>query len=84
VTVQDWYNGLLGPSSSLASAKVKGAWSLSILVCWTEWRERNRRVFEGQERTTQRLIAEIKDTAKLWILAGAKSLATLGPVCLCF
>jgi hypothetical protein len=77
VTVQDWYNGLLGPSSSLASAKVKGTRSLTILVCWTVWCERNHRVFEGQQRTTQMLIAEIKDEAKLWISAGAKSLATL-------
>jgi hypothetical protein len=65
VTLQDWYNGLLGPSSSLASAKVKGAHSLTILVCWTVWREQNRKVFEGQDRTTQMLIAEIKDEAKL-------------------
>jgi hypothetical protein len=76
-TIKDWYNGLSGPSLSLSSAKVKGVCSLTILVCWTVWHERNRRVFEGQDRTTQSLIAEIKDEAKLWISAGAKSLAAL-------
>jgi hypothetical protein len=77
VTTRDWYNGLSGPLLSLASAKVKGARSLTILVCWKVWHERNHRVFEGQDRTTQMLIADIKDEAKLWISAGSKSLATL-------
>jgi hypothetical protein len=44
-TIKDWYNGLSGPSLSLSSTKVKGVCSVTILVCWTVWHERTRRVF---------------------------------------
>jgi hypothetical protein len=47
------------------------------LVCWTLWRECNCRVFEGMERHTSRLMAEIKDEAWLWIRAGARNLLLL-------
>jgi hypothetical protein len=33
-----------------ASAKEKGVWSLTILVCWSIWRERNFKKFEAQEK----------------------------------
>jgi hypothetical protein len=39
--------------------------------------ERNARVFEGEEKTVQRLLSEIADEATMWAKAGAKHLAIL-------
>jgi hypothetical protein len=50
---------------------------LITLVCWALWRERNSRVFEGIERHSSRLVAEIKDEAWLWARAGARKLPLL-------
>jgi hypothetical protein len=58
-------------------ARTKGAKSLATLVCWTIWMERNARVFEGEEKTVQRLLSEIADEATMWAKAGAKHLAIL-------
>jgi hypothetical protein len=54
-----------------------GIQSLAILVVWTIWRERNVRIFEKVEKQPCPLVGEIKDTAKLWVLAGARKLSTL-------
>jgi hypothetical protein len=48
------------------SAKAKGGRTLAILVCWSIWRERNARLFEGQEKNVAHLVSEIKDEADLW------------------
>jgi hypothetical protein len=49
---------------------------LIILVCWTIWRERNSRVFEGKEKPMSRLVAEIQDEARTWFRAGALRLSS--------
>jgi hypothetical protein len=40
-----------------------------ILVCWTIWRERNAKVFEGIERHANSMMAEVKTEARLWTQA---------------
>jgi hypothetical protein len=72
-TMQDWF-GELGGASSTNS---KGARSLSILVCWMIWRERNARVFDRSENHSTYLVCEIKSEAMLWMPAGNKKLGTL-------
>jgi hypothetical protein len=65
--IADWFNGL---TSSSSTPKARGARSLAILVCWTIWRERNARVFDGHEKSVDRLVTEIKNEAALWNRAG--------------
>jgi hypothetical protein len=51
------FTGLSGYSNA---AKAKGTKSLIILVCWTIWRERNSRIFEGKEKNAAR--ASLRDS----------------------
>jgi hypothetical protein len=67
----EWFTNLSGQNTR---SRWKGASSLSILICWALWRERNSMVFEGEEKSIARLITEIKDEASLWVRAGAKHL----------
>ena len=55
----------------------KGIKSLSLLVIWEIWRERNARVFRKQETSAPGLLAKIKNEAGGWALAGAKDLELL-------
>ena len=70
-----WFFNLVGNSTSTAEAK--GARSLAILVAWSIWCERNRRIFYDAVKTTTRIVEEIKENARLWVSAGAKHLATI-------
>jgi hypothetical protein len=67
----EWFTNLSGQNTR---SRWKGASSLSILICWALWRERNSMVFEGEEKSIARLITKIKDEASLWVRAGAKHL----------
>jgi len=53
---------------------IKAIGSLTILVTWELWKERNARIFQRHHSTAERLIAEIKEEARTWCLAGAKRL----------
>ena len=50
--------------------------SLIILIIWGLWNERNERVFQHHENSTIVLVAKIKEEARAWCIAGAKSLAS--------
>jgi hypothetical protein len=42
--MEDWFSEL--PSGiNLTKAQAKGVRSLTILICWTVWKERNTRIF---------------------------------------
>ena len=69
-----WFFNLVGNSTS---TEAKGARSLTILVAWSIWCERNSRIFYDAVKTPSRIVEEIKETARLWVSAGAKHLATL-------
>ena len=55
----------------------KAACSLSLLVIWEIWRERNARVFRNHETSALGLLAKIKGEAAAWVAAGAKALESL-------
>jgi hypothetical protein len=46
-----YLNGMVTNSATLPATRAKGVKSLVVLVCWMVWCERNRRTFEGMERT---------------------------------
>lgn len=70
----EWFLKLAGNGTDAAA---KGACSLAILVVWTVWCERNARIFNDEERTTDSLAQDIKDTTRLWCATDARHLAAL-------
>jgi hypothetical protein len=55
----------------------KGMASLSMLIIWEISNERNDRVFKNKHTPSQIVFYRIKKEARLWVLAGAKSLSHL-------
>jgi hypothetical protein len=58
-----------------ANPNCKAMKSLTMLVSWTIWKERNARVFNNKAAPTTILFAAIKREVKLWVAAGAKHLS---------
>jgi hypothetical protein len=55
----------------------QGTRSLTMLVMWELWLERNARVFDSFESSVPTVVAKIKSEVTTWIVAGAKGLAAL-------
>jgi hypothetical protein len=55
----------------------QGTRSLTLLVLWEIWLERNARVFNRVESSVPTVLAKIKSETLAWIVAGAKGLAAL-------
>jgi hypothetical protein len=55
----------------------KGLRSMTLLVSWEIWKERNNRIFDRREASVPSFVNRIKAEASLWIAAGAKDLAGL-------
>jgi hypothetical protein len=72
--VAGWFNELSG---STASSQSRGIQSMAILICWSLWRERNARVFEGVEKNCSRIVADIKEEVWMWCHAGAKHISVI-------
>jgi hypothetical protein len=72
--VAGWFNELSG---STASSQSRGIQSMTILICWSLWCERNARVFEGVEKNCSRIVADIKEEVRMWCHAGAKHLSVI-------
>ncbi|KAF7038964.1 hypothetical protein CFC21_049051 [Triticum aestivum] len=51
--------------------------SLTMLVTWTVWNERNARVFKHKSAPPPALLDSINTEAHLWVIAGAKKLGSL-------
>ena len=73
-SVAAWWNERGG----LVGVNKKAYNSLKMLVCWALWNERNVRVFHNKASLPTH-VASIKAEAKLWVLAGAKSLGSILP-----
>ena len=72
-SVQDWWD-MITTSTTVSR---KAGRSLTLLVIWELWKERNARVFRRREASTLTLMTNIKAEAAAWMLAGAKDLALL-------
>nr|XP_020200448.1 uncharacterized protein LOC109786280 [Aegilops tauschii subsp. strangulata] len=53
--------------------------SLTRLISWTIWNERNARVFRQKSAPPMVLLSNIKVEAAVWVTAGAKHLGTMMP-----
>ena len=51
--------------------------TLTLLTTWTIWNERNARVFQKKSTPPQIILRNLKEEARLWVLAGAKRLSNL-------
>ena len=60
-----------------SSVPRKAIATMTMLVSWEIWKERNRRVFRHHETSAPALLSLIKQEALDWVAAGAKDLATL-------
>lgn len=65
---QSWYRSLVGQQTK---ERRKTILTLANLVCWEIWKERNRRIFEKEERTASAMIAKTLEEIQVWRLAGA-------------
>jgi hypothetical protein len=62
-----------------SSTRRKGIASLTLLISWKIWCERNARVFRKKNTPSMVVLDKVKSEARLWVLAGAKRLGTLMP-----
>jgi hypothetical protein len=69
----DWWNMMSSGQNHKAMA------SLTMLIIWKIWSERNDRVFKNKHPPSQVVVNKITREASLWVLAGAKSLGLLMP-----
>ena len=51
--------------------------SLTMLVGWTIWKERNARVFQHKSTPTLVIFSIIKKEARLWVIAAVKQLRNI-------
>lgn len=51
--------------------------SLTMLVSWTVWNERNARIFRHKSAPPPILLNNILTDARLWVTAGAKKLGDI-------
>lgn len=57
----------------------KGQASMTLLMPWMVWKQRNDWVFEGAQPSIDGLVSRIKDETKLWARAGATGLRVVLP-----
>jgi hypothetical protein len=73
-STSDWW---ISVTSTPNTPPHKGLRSITLLVSWEIWKERNRRIFDHRESSVPSVVNRIKAEASLWIAAGSKCLAAL-------
>jgi hypothetical protein len=66
-----WWSMMAGGRKAMAS--------LTLLVSWEVWNERNARVFRAKNAPPQVVFDNIKKEGRLWVIAGAKKLGEMMP-----
>ena len=69
--------GTNGPITETETQTDIAMTSLTMLISWTVWNERNARVFRLKFASPPVLLGSILGEAKLWVTAGAKKLGTV-------
>jgi hypothetical protein len=65
---------------SMATGQSRGGVaSLSMLIIWELWNERNDRIFKNKHAPVQVVFDRVRKEGTLWVLAGAKKLGLLMP-----
>ncbi|XBH57402.1 hypothetical protein VPH35_079015 [Triticum aestivum] len=72
-SVEAWWTSTRDTATPNRQAKA----SLTMLVSWTLWNERNARVFKRRSAPPTILLASIETKANLWVIAGAKKLGSI-------
>lgn len=70
-----WWTNMSKPNT----ANRKAMASLTMLVSWVIWNERNARVFQKKSTPPFYILKTIQEEAKLWISAGARHLSNIMP-----
>ena len=65
--------------SSATRVHRKAMASLTMLVSWTIWNERNARIFRSKFKPPNILFINIKSEAKLWVTTRPKDVGLLMP-----
>lgn len=74
-SVKEWWT----KRSDSSNANREAMASLTMLVCWTVWNERNAWVFRNKSVLPTILLNFIKEEARLWVTAGPKRLGRILP-----
>jgi hypothetical protein len=61
--VLEWWEAI----ANTKGVPKKALCTLTLLVTWEIWNERNRRTFQQKELSTASLMAKIKEEAKTWV-----------------
>ena len=70
----------LATRKQVPKAHQKGFDSLVTLVCWSLWKERNSRVFEGRSEQPSVVCSKVASEISVWVLVGFVSLRSLSVV----
>lgn len=73
--VKSWWTNM----SKLNTANRKAMASITMLVCWVIWNERNARVFRKKSTPLFYILKLIQDEAKLWVIVEARHLSIIMP-----
>jgi hypothetical protein len=75
LTIKEWWTLLVDGATPHCKALV----SLTLLIVWELWNERNARVFHNKQSPSFVILDKIKFGARLWAIAGAKKLGSIVP-----
>jgi hypothetical protein len=75
LTVPEWWELMAGEHATNRKAMA----SITLLVTWEIWNERNDRVFHNKSAPLHVMLDRIKREARLWVIAGAKRLGDIMP-----